>query len=293
MALRPTEQANPLSVGIDAMTSIEFCRVMNRLDADVPLAVAEVLPRIAAAIDVVAARMAEGGRLFYFGAGTSGRLGVLDATELLPTFGLDPSQSIGLIAGGSGALVGAIEGAEDDPELAVADLASHGLGPADVVIGIAASGGTPYVLGGLGYAREVGAASISIACNPDAATTAAADIGIEVVPGPEILTGSTRLRAGTAQKLVLNMISTGSMVQLGKTYTNLMVDVQPTNAKLRDRAERIVATITDADPAPLLAASEGDVKVAVVMGLTDTDAATARELLLAAKGRVRGAVSTG
>ena len=228
----PTETRNPASASMDSLSALDFARLMNRLDAAVPLAVAEVLPQIAQAIETIASQLAGGGRLFYLGAGTSGRLGVLDATELVPTFSWPPERAIALIAGGERAITRSVEGAEDSAEQGRGDLLAHDFGPGDVLVGIAASGGTPYVIGGLEYARQVGAPTIAVVCNPGSKVAAAADIPIEVVTGPEILTGSTRLKAGTAQKLVLNMLSTGAMVQLGKVYGNLMVDVQPTNIRL-------------------------------------------------------------
>ena len=294
MPVPPTETRNPASAGMDSLSALDFARLMNRLDAAVPLAVAEVLPQIARAIETIVAQLAGGGRLFYLGAGTSGRLGVLDATELVPTFSLPAERAIGLIAGGVQALTRSVEGAEDSAEQGRDDLLSHDFGPGDVLVGIAASGGTPYVIGGLDYARQVGAPTIAVVCNPGSKVAAAADIAIEVVTGPEILTGSTRLKAGTAQKLVLNMLSTGAMVQLGKVYGNLMVDVQPTNAKLRERAVRIVDDITGvgrAEAEKLLAAAGWRVKTAVVMGLAGVDADAAETRLEKAQGHVRAALA--
>lgn len=291
--LPPTEQANPLSAEMDSLSALEFARLMNRLDAAVPLAVAEALPQIAQAIDAIAAALEGGGRLFYLGAGTSGRLGVLDATELVPTFSWPGERAVALIAGGPEAILRSIEGAEDDETQGREDLQAHDFGPDDVLVGVAASGRTPYVLGGLAYARAVGASTIAVVCNPDSPMARAADIAIEVVVGPEILTGSTRLRAGTAQKLVLNMLSTGAMVRLGKVYGNLMVDVQPTNAKLRDRAARIVAAITGVDQETargLLEQAGWRTKVAVVMGLAGVSVAEAEARLARSRGRVRPAV---
>jgi N-acetylmuramic acid 6-phosphate etherase len=291
--LPPTEQANPLSADMDSLSALEFARLMNRIDAAVPLAIAEVLPQIARAIDVVAAQLAAGGRLFYQGAGTSGRLGVLDATELVPTFSFPRERAIALIAGGDAAVTGSVEGAEDSAEQGRADLEAHAFNSGDVLIGIAASGRTPYVIGGLDYAAEIGAPTIAVVCNPDSSVAAAADIPIEIVTGAEILTGSTRLKAGTAQKMVLNMVSTGAMVQLGKVYGNLMVDVQPTNEKLHDRAIRIVDAITGVgrtEAQRLLEASGWTVKTAVVMGLAGVDAAEAIRRLEVSGGRVRQAI---
>lgn len=290
----PTETPNPASAAMDSLSALDFARLMNRLDAAVPLAVAEVLPQIARAIETIADSLATGGRLFYLGAGTSGRLGVLDATELVPTFSLPAERAIGLIAGGERAITHSVEGAEDSAEEGRADLIAHAFGPGDVLVGIAASGGTPYVIGGLDYARQVGAPTIAVVCNPGSKVAAAADIAIEVVTGPEILTGSTRLKAGTAQKLVLNMLSTGALVRLGKVYGNLMVDVQPTNAKLRDRAARIVDDITGVgrgEAENLLEAAGWQVKVAVVMGLAGVGAQEAQARLDSAGGHVRRALA--
>jgi N-acetylmuramic acid 6-phosphate etherase len=292
--LPPTEQANPLSAEMDKLSALEFARLMNRIDAAVPLAIAEVLPQIASAIEIIAAQLAAGGRLFYQGAGTSGRLGVLDATELVPTFSFPRERAVALIAGGNAAVIGSVEGAEDSAEQGRADLEAHAFSAADVLIGIAASGRTPYVIGGLNYAAEIGAPTIAVVCNPASPVAAAAQIPIEIVTGPEILTGSTRLKAGSAQKMVLNMLSTGAMVQLGKVYGNLMVDVQPTNEKLHDRAMRIVDAITRvgrAEAQNLLEASGWTVKTAVVMGLARVDADEARRRLDASGGRVREAIA--
>ncbi len=294
--LSPTEQRNPLSHNLDALSPLDLARLINRLDADVPLAVAECLPQIAQVIKRVGDVLANGGRLFYLGAGTSGRLAVLDAVELVPTFGIDPTQVVGLIAGGAAAMMRSVEGAEDDAEQGRRDLAAHNFSARDALIGVAASGRTPYVAGGLGWARESGAFTAAVACNPGSAIGEIAEVAIEVVVGPEVLTGSTRLRAGTAQKLVLNTISTGVMVRLGKVYENLMIDVQPTNAKLRERAVRIVATVTDESveaARSLLDGADWQVKTAVVMGLVEVGADEARRRLTASGGRVRGAIGRG
>jgi N-acetylmuramic acid 6-phosphate etherase len=294
--LPPTEQPNPLSARLDALDTIEMLRLMNRLDAAVPLAVAEALPQIVRVVDQATTVLAQGGRLFYLGAGTSGRLAVLDAVELLPTFSLPPGQVIPLLAGGPAALTRSVEGAEDDEGLAQTDLAAHDFSAQDLLIGVAASGRTPYVLGGLRYAAVVGAPTAVMVCNAQSPMAAAAQVAIEVVPGPEVLTGSTRLRAGTAQKLVLNMISTAIMVKLGKVYGNLMVDVQPTNQKLRQRAVRIVCESTgveDEEARGLLEAAAWQVKTAVVMGLAGVDAPEATRRLAESGGRVREAVGVG
>ena len=292
--LPPTEQRNPLSQNLDALTPLEMARLINRLDADVPLAVAECLPQIAQVIERVSEVLTNGGRLFYLGAGTSGRLAVLDAVELVPTFGIDPAQVIGLIAGGTEAMMRSVEGAEDDAEQGRRDLAAHNFSARDALIGVAASGRTPYVAGGLRWARELGAFTAAVACNPGSLIGEIAEVAIEVVVGPEVLTGSTRLRAGTAQKLVLNTISTSVMVRQGKVYKNLMIDVQPTNTKLRERAVRIVETVTG-EPTEgarsLLDGANWEVKTAVVMGLAGVGADEARGRLSASGGRVRGAIT--
>ena len=224
-----TETRNPRTMQLDQMSPLEIVTVMNEEDARVPLAIAKCLPQIAQAVTWAAEAFEKGGRLFYMGAGTSGRLGVLDAAECPPTFGVPKEMVVGLIAGGEKAFIEAVEGAEDSRELAVEDLKAHGLTANDLVVGIAASGRTPYVLGGLDYAKSVGCHTAAIACNIGSAIGKAAELAIEVNCGPEVLTGSTRLKSGTAQKLILNMISTGSMVRTGKAYQNLMVDVQHTN----------------------------------------------------------------
>lgn len=292
-ALPPTEQRNPLSNELDQLSTLEMLRLMNRLDATIPAVIAEVLPQIAQTVDQISATLAAGGRLFYQGAGTSGRLAVLDAVELIPTFSAPAGMVVGLLAGGSAALMRSVEGAEDDAALGHSDLVAQNFSAQDMLVGVAASGRTPYVLGGLGYANELGAPTAVVVCNPASPMAAVAGVAIEVVTGPEVLTGSTRLRAGTATKLVLNMLSTGAMVKLGKVYGNLMVDVQPTNAKLRQRAIRIVTEITGVDdPAAetLLEEAGWQVKTAVVMGLTGLDASTARQHLQQSQGHVRTAL---
>ncbi|MFT4295479.1 MAG: N-acetylmuramic acid 6-phosphate etherase [Micropruina sp.] len=288
-----TEGRNPRTLSLDELSVDDLLAVMNAEDHRVADAVQRALPQIGRAVELIVSALRGGGRLIYLGAGTSGRLGVLDAAECPPTFSTDPGQVIGLLAGGNGAMFQAVEGAEDSVELGVADLTRVGLTAADVVVGIAASGRTPYVIGGLDHARGVGAATVSIACNPDAQVSAHADVAIEVDNGPEVLTGSTRLKAGTSQKLILNMLSTAAMVRLGKTYGNLMVDVAPTNLKLLDRAVRIVreATGCDTDEARrALDASGNHAKTAIVMVLCAVDADQARRRLAAANGFVRGAL---
>jgi N-acetylmuramic acid 6-phosphate etherase len=255
--------------------------------------VAKVLPKVAEAITEITRRMELGGRLIYVGAGTSGRLGVLDASECIPTFSLEDGLVIGIIAGGDTALRTGIEGAEDIPEGAIEDLNKMNLSKKDSLVGIAASGRTPYVIGALKYAKEIGAASIALSCNLNSELSKYADIAIEVDTGAEILAGSTRLKAGTAQKLVLNMISTVSMIKLGKTYGNLMVDLQVSNIKLRDRAIRIIQAATNCDvkkAKDALQESKDQVKVAIVMILLDTSAEKALELLKASGSRVRAAL---
>ncbi|WP_329572718.1 N-acetylmuramic acid 6-phosphate etherase [Streptomyces sp. NBC_01361] len=293
LATLTTEAFRPELSEIDQLSTVEIAQIMNGEDASVPTAVAERLPQIAAAIDGTAERMARGGRLVYAGAGTAGRLGVLDASECPPTFNTDPSEVVGLIAGGPSAMVKAVEGAEDSKELAAEDLDALGLTANDVVVGISASGRTPYAIGAVEHARGRGALTIGLSCNADSALAAAADHGIEVVVGPELLTGSTRLKAGTAQKLVLNMLSTITMIRLGKTYGNLMVDVRASNEKLRARSRRIVALATGADDAAIeaaLAATDGEVKNAILVILGSVDGPTAARLLTDSKGHLRAAL---
>src|SRR5690606_3786858 len=262
-----TEARNPASEDLDKLSTIDFVRLVNREDAKLAAAVAEEAENIAAAIDLIVARLESGGRLIYMGAGTSGRLGVLDASECPPTFNTDPGRVIGLIAGGSRALREAIEGAEDAADEGAGDLQAIALGERDVVVGITASGTAPYVLGGMQYAREIGAGTIGISCNRGSPVSTEATIAISVVVGPEVLSGSTRMKAGTATKMVLNMLSTGAMVKLGKTYGNLMVDLQATNAKLTARAKKIVQQVTGLSleaAGELMASCGGDVKTAIV-----------------------------
>ncbi len=288
-----TERPNPRSTALDAMDVNQLLALMNDEDASVAPAVRRALPDIATAVQVIAAGFRAGGRLVYVGAGTSGRLAVLDAAECPPTFGTDPGQVLGLLAGGERALLRAVEGAEDSPDLGREDLQAAGLSPTDVVVGLSASGRTPYVLGALRHARAVGATTISIACNPGSRISAHADIAIEVDTGPEVLTGSTRLKAGTSQKLVLNMLSTAAMVLTGKVYANLMVDVVPTNRKLEIRARTIIETATGVDPVTALdyqQRADGRAKTAIVMILAGVDAPEADRRLTAAGGLVRDAL---
>ena len=288
-----TEKRNPRTMQLDTMSELEIVTTMNEEDARVPLAIAKKLPQIAQAAHWAAEAFEQGGRLFYMGAGTSGRLGVLDAAECPPTFGVAPGMVVGLIAGGEQAFLKAVEGAEDDRALGQSDLEAYGLNAKDVVIGIAASGRTPYVLGGLAYARSVGCRTAAIACNTGSEIGRAADLAIEVEVGPEVLTGSTRLKSGTAQKLILNMISTASMVRTGKVYQNLMVDVMQNNEKLHTRAENIVIDATGVDRAEARAAidaADGSVKCAITMLLADCSADEARSRLEKAGGHVRAAI---
>ncbi|MGW2842122.1 N-acetylmuramic acid 6-phosphate etherase [Streptomyces sp. NPDC001493] len=294
LATLTTEQFRPELAEIDRLPTLEIARVMNGEDRSVPDAVAGQLERIAAAIDAIAERMARGGRLIYMGAGTAGRLGVLDASECPPTFNTDPSRVVGLIAGGPSAMVTAVEGAEDSRELAAADLDGLGLTADDTVVGISASGRTPYAIGAVEHARALGALTVGLSCNEGSALAAAAEHGVEVVTGPELLTGSTRLKAGTAQKLVLNMISTITMIRLGKTYGNLMVDVRASNEKLHARSRRIVALATGASDQEIeaaLAATGGEVKPAILTILGQVDGPTAAKLLAASDGHLRAALA--
>ncbi|MEU6032933.1 N-acetylmuramic acid 6-phosphate etherase [Streptomyces tauricus] len=289
-----TEAFRPEHSDIDRLPTLDIAKLMNGEDATVPTAVAAQLPNIAAAIDAIAERMGRGGRLVYAGAGTAGRLGVLDASECPPTFNTDPAEVVGLIAGGPAAMTTSAEGAEDSAELAVADLSALNLTADDTVVGVSASGRTPYAIGAVGHARALGALTVGLSCNAGSALAAAADHGIEVVVGPELLTGSTRLKAGTAQKLVLNMLSTITMIRLGKTYGNLMVDVRASNEKLRARSRRIVALATGASDEEIeaaLAATDGEVKNAILTILGTVDAPTAAHLLKQTNGHLREALT--
>jgi N-acetylmuramic acid 6-phosphate etherase len=288
-----SEGRNPDTMDIDLLPSLEIIKRMNQQDALVPLAVEKVLPEIAQAVDFIADAFKQNGRLIYLGAGTSGRLGVLDASECPPTFGTPSDMVVGIIAGGQGAMFKAVEGAEDNPELGVEDLKNIKLSAKDVVVGIAASGRTPYVIGALDYANKLGATTIALSCNPSSDIAAIAKVSISPVVGPEALTGSTRLKSGTAQKLVLNMLTTASMIRLGKSYQNLMVDVKASNAKLIARAARIVMQATDCNNAKaqkVLKETDYDVKLAILMILTGVSKEQGLQQLAKRDGFLRRAV---
>jgi N-acetylmuramic acid 6-phosphate etherase len=288
-----TEQASAASENLDTLPVEELLTAMNAADAEVPAAVAREIPRIARAVAAITAAMEAGGRLFYIGAGTSGRLGVLDASECPPTFDVPPDLVQGVIAGGPAALARAVEGAEDDPDAGARDLLAAGFHSRDVLVGISASGRTPYVLGAVRKAGDLRAITCGISCTPDSELSRAVTYPIEPVTGPEILTGSTRLRAGTATKLVLNMLSTAVMVRLGHVYGNRMVNVQPTNRKLEDRGRRIIEQVAGVGPAraaDLLEQSGRNVRTAIVMARRGVDRAQAEALLARARGRLRSAL---
>ena len=288
-----TEQRNPNTLQIDSISTLEMVKLINAEDQKVALAVAEVLPEIAAAIDIIAKQFKQGGRLIYIGAGTSGRLGILDASECPPTYGVDANLVIGLIAGGDTAIRKAVEGAEDSRERCVTDLQAIDFNQKDVLVGLAASGRTPYVIGGLTYAKQLGAHTIAIACTKNSEIGSIANIAIEPLPGPEVITGSTRMKAGTAQKLILNMLTTGSMIKIGKVYSNLMVDVQASNEKLVERAKRIVseaAAIDRSQAEELLKRTNYDVKLAILIAKTGLDQEQAFQVLQAAEGYLQKAI---
>jgi N-acetylmuramic acid 6-phosphate etherase len=290
-----TEQRNPRSMHIDTASVQEILEVINTEDHLVPVAVRRELPYVAQAVEHIVAAFQNGGRLFYVGAGTSGRLGVVDASECPPTFGTPPEMVQGLIAGGNAAMFQAQEGAEDRPEQGAADLDAHGVTAKDVVCGIAASRRTPYVVGALQHAREaIGATTVFVTCVPRETIPFAVDVAICPVVGPEVVMGSTRMKSGTAQKLVLNMLTTASMIRLGKVYENMMIDLQMTNAKLVERSKRIVMTVTDADydtASAALDAAGGHVKTALVMLLAGVSREEAAVRLDAARGFVRYAIA--
>lgn len=285
-----TEKRNTQTMNLDELSTSEVLALMNQEDQKVALAVAEVLPVITKVVEAITESFIKGGRLIYMGAGTSGRLGVLDAAECVPTFSVDPSMVQGLIAGGMKAMTVAVEGAEDSKTLGAEDLEAIQLNDTDVVVGIAASGRTPYVIGGLEYAASVGATTATISCNKKAEISQFAQMPIEVDAGPEILTGSTRLKAGTAQKLILNMLSTGAMIGSGKVYQNLMVDVKSSNKKLEERSKRIIMQATECTyekASETFEAADHQVKLAIVMILTHSDKETAEQKLTEAKGFIR------
>ncbi|HHE5696189.1 TPA: N-acetylmuramic acid 6-phosphate etherase [Citrobacter amalonaticus] len=289
-----SETRNPQTMDLDALSTLELVHRFNQQDTLVAEAVKATLPDVASAVDAAAEALKSGGRIIYMGAGTSGRLGVLDASECPPTFGVPHGLVVGLIAGGPGALLKAVEGAEDNAQLGEDDLIALNLAPQDLVVGLAASGRTPYVIGGLKYARKTGCTTVAISCNPDSPIAREADIAISPVVGPEALTGSTRLKSGTAQKLVLNMISTGAMVKFGKVYQNLMVDMKATNIKLMDRACRMVVEATGiarTEAQTLLKQTDFDVKPAILMALSGLNADAAREKLATHQGFLRAALA--
>ena len=285
-----TEQRNPNSMHVDSLSALEIVQLMNQEDKQVPLAIEKCLPQIAQAVECIVAAFQQGGRLVYIGAGTSGRLGVLDASECPPTFGVSPEMVKGIIAGGERALRHPIEGAEDSKAQAVVDLQTIQFTSKDVLVGIAASGRTPYVIGALEYAKSLGSVTVSIASNPNSAMANIVDIAIDTVVGPEVLTGSSRLKSGTAQKLVLNMLTTASMILMGKCYQNLMVDVQASNEKLKARAIRIVMQATDCDKAiaeETLKQADQNAKLAIMMILSGLDRAQAETLLEKHQGKLQ------
>ena len=282
-----TETRNPASVEIDQLPTLEMLRVINQEDQQVALAVSQLLPEITRAVDAIAAAFGKGGRLVYIGAGTSGRLGILDASECPPTYGVSAEQVVGLIAGGHKAILQAVENAEDDAELGAQDLKNIQFCANDVLVGIAASGRTPYVLGAMAHASAVGATVCSISCNPGSPLAQAADISMVAVVGPEIVTGSSRMKANTSQKLILNMLSTGAMIRTGKVYGNLMVDVEATNAKLVERQKLIVMEATDCERTTAeraLAEADNHCKTAIVMILAGLTADEARHRLQSSNG---------
>lgn len=284
-----TEQRNPRTMNIDTLSTLDMVKLINQEDRQVAEAVGLVTDKIAAAVDVIADRLSQGGRLIYCGAGTSGRLGVLDAVECPPTYSTDPEMVQALMAGGYGAIFKAVEGAEDSKDLGVQDLQAIGFTSGDVLVGIAASGRTPYVLGCMEYAKQLGARTIAVTCCPGSQLDTFADIGIAPAPGPEVITGSTRMKSGTAQKMVLNMLSTGAMIKLGKVYGNLMVDVKPSNEKLIRRCVTIVRAATACEEAAAVDALEScgyRPKAAIVMILCGVDAGKAQALLGQAGGRI-------
>lgn len=288
-----TEKNNLASAHIDEMTTLDMMTLINREDQKAALSLVPILPQIAAAVDLIADRLRRGGRLIYCGAGTSGRLGVLDAAECPPTYGTDPRQVTAIIAGGRPAMFAAQEGAEDNMDAAVADLQGLQLNRADILVGLSASGRAPYVVSALRYARAQGAATVSVACSPGSVIARAADISLTAVPGPEIIAGSTRLKAGTVQKLILNMLSTGAMIRLGKVFGNRMVDLQATNEKLAERARRIVSEVTGCpaeESAHLLDKAGGSAKLAILLGLSKLSPEDAQRILQKTGGHLKAAL---
>ncbi|MBS9439305.1 N-acetylmuramic acid 6-phosphate etherase [Photorhabdus noenieputensis] len=289
-----TESRNPASANIDTLPTLEMLKLINDEDKKVALAVEQTLPKIAETVDKIAEAFRHGGRLIYIGAGTSGRLGILDASECPPTYGTKPEQVVGLIAGGYQAILHAVENAEDNQQLGANDLQALNFNAKDVLVGIAASGRTPYVLGAMAYAKSIGATVACISCNPASPMTQAADIAITPIVGPEIVTGSSRMKAGTAQKLILNMLTTGAMIRTGKVYGNLMVDVEATNAKLVERQKNIVMTATECNreqAEQALAECDGHCKTAIVMILAGVNAQQAKALLEKHHGFIRPTLS--
>ncbi|NHB89300.1 N-acetylmuramic acid 6-phosphate etherase [Photorhabdus tasmaniensis] len=290
-----TESRNPASTCIDTLPTLEMLRIINNEDKKVALAVEQTLPQVAKTVDKIVEAFCQGGRLIYIGAGTSGRLGILDASECPPTYGTRPEQVVGLIAGGHQAILRAVENAEDNRQLGKNDLQALNFNSKDVLVGIAASGRTPYVLGAMEYAKSVGATVACISCNPDSPMVQAADIAMTPVVGPEIITGSSRMKAGTAQKLILNMLTTGAMIRTGKVYGNLMVDVEATNAKLVERQKNIVMAATECNreqAEQALAECDGHCKTAIVMILAGINAQQAKALLEKNHGFIHSAIST-
>lgn len=289
-----TESRNPVSANIDTLPTLEMLKLINDEDKKVALAVEQTLPKIAEIVDKIAEAFRQGGRLIYIGAGTSGRLGILDASECPPTYGAKPEQVVGLIAGGHQAILSAVENAEDNQQLGVNDLQALNFNAKDVLVGIAASGRTPYVLGAMAYAKSVGATVACISCNPESPMTQAADIAITPIVGPEIVTGSSRMKAGTAQKLILNMLTTGAMIRIGKVYSNLMVGVEATNAKLVERQKNIVMAATECNreqAEQALTECDGHCKTAIVMILAGVSAQQAKDLLEKHHGFIRPTIS--
>lgn len=289
-----TEARNPNTVGIDRQSSLGIVTLINQEDLTVAPIIQTILPDIAKAVDTIVTAIQSGGRLFYLGAGTSGRLGILDASECPPTYGTDPGLVLGLIAGGAPAILHAIEGAEDSPALATEDLKGKQLNSSDVLVGIAASGRTPYVIGGLHYANSIGCSTISLTCTPDSQMSKIAALNLTALTGPEVIMGSTRMKAGTAQKMILNMLTTATMIRLGKVYSNLMIDVQATNLKLKERTRLIVTLATGVDHSQAdeaLTAANGSAKLAILMLLTNLSATEASTLLQQSGGFVAEALT--